>query len=308
MLALVADPTAPERIALRERPEPAPGPALTVVAVEAVSLNRGEVNRLQSAEPGWRPGWDLAGRVLVPATDGNGPGVGTRVVGILPDGAGWAERAAVPAANLAPLPDAVAATDAAALPVAGLTALRTLRMGGLLLDRRVLVTGAAGGVGRFAIQLAHRAGAEVTAVVGGPERGAGLAELGADRVVVGIEAAAGSFDLILEAAGGASLAAALRLVGQGGTVVTYGNSSREPTTFLVNDFYTRWGVSLRGYFLLQDAGREPPAADLGHLAQLVADGRLAPQVDLVLDWREAEGALRALRERRVAGKAVLRVG
>ncbi|HUY96632.1 MAG TPA: zinc-binding dehydrogenase [Verrucomicrobiae bacterium] len=308
MLGLVADPAAPERVALRELPEPEPGPGTAVVEVEAVALNRGELNRLQTAPDGWRPGWDLAGRVAVAATDGRGPKPGERVVGLLPDGAGWAERAAVPTTLLATLPEGVSATDAAALPVAGITALRTLRMGGLLLDRRVLITGAAGGVGRFAIQLAHRAGAEVTAVVGSPERAAGLAELGADQVVVGIEAAADRFDLILEAAGGASLTAALGLVAESGTVVTYGNSAREPTTFLVNDFYTRWGVTLRGYLLLLDAWRDPPAADLARLARLVAEGRLNPHVTLVADWHQADRLLAALRQRQVAGKAVLRIG
>ncbi|HVA22540.1 MAG TPA: zinc-binding dehydrogenase [Candidatus Micrarchaeia archaeon] len=308
MLALVADPAAPERLALREAAEPAPGPGTPVVAVEAVALNRGEVNRLATAVDGWRPGWDLAGTIAVAASDGRGPDVGARVVGLLPEGMGWAERAAVPATHLAVLPDTLETVQAAALPVAGLTALRTLRIGGLLLDRRVLITGAAGGVGRFAIQLARRSGADVTAVVGRPERGAGLRELGADRVVLGIEAAEGPFDLVLDAAGGSSLAAALALVGTGGTVVTYGNSAREPSTFVVNDFYTTWGVSLRGFFLLADAGREPPAVDLGHLAQLVADRRLDPQVALVTDWRDADRALRSLRERRVPGKAILRVG
>ena len=73
---------------------------------------------------------------------------------------------------------------AAALPTAGLTALRILRLGPAILGRRVLITGASGGVGRFAIQLAHLGGAEVTALVGGnSSRAAGLRQLGADEVV-----------------------------------------------------------------------------------------------------------------------------
>ncbi len=307
MRALVADPAQPERIALREVPEPVPGPGSALVEVEAVALNRGELNRLALADDGWRPGWDIAGTVRTAATDGSGPAAGTPVVGLLADGLGWAELAAVPIGALCQRPAGLAATTAAALPVAGLTALRILRMGGLLLDRRVCITGGAGGVGRLAIQLGHRAGAEVTAVVGRPERAEGLAALGADRVVVGADAAQGPFDLVLDAAGGASLAAAIGLVAPGGTVVTYGNSAREPTTFLVNDLYTKWGASIRGYFLIADAWRDPPAADLAHLAKLVVDGRLDPQVALVGSWRDAAAALAALRERRVGGKAVLRI-
>jgi NADPH:quinone reductase-like Zn-dependent oxidoreductase len=81
-----------------------------------------------------------------------------------------------------------------------------------LLGKHVLITGAAGGVGHLAVQLAARSGARVTAVAGRPERTAGLRELGASDVVVGIEQAQGRFGLILESAGGVSLATALHLV------------------------------------------------------------------------------------------------
>ena len=81
----------------------------------------------------------------------------------MPAGA-WAELAAVGTDWLAELPDAVSFEQAAALPVAGMTALRALEVGGFVLGKRVLVTGASGGVGRFAIQLAKLAGAHVTAI------------------------------------------------------------------------------------------------------------------------------------------------
>ena len=102
--------------------------------------------------------------------------------------AGWGELVAVPTHAIAVIPDGVSDAAAAVLPIAGLTAWRALEMGGLLLGSRVLVTGAAGGVGRLAIQLANLA-ADVTAVVGRPERRTGLVQLGAADVVVGIEAA-----------------------------------------------------------------------------------------------------------------------
>ena len=91
----------------------------------------------------------------------------------------WAELRAVDTGELAVLPDGVEHGAAATLPVAGVTALRALRRTGPALGRRVLITGASGGVRRFAVQLAARAGAHVIAAVGRPERGAGLAELGA---------------------------------------------------------------------------------------------------------------------------------
>ncbi|GAC1657937.1 MAG: zinc-binding dehydrogenase [Candidatus Dormibacteraceae bacterium] len=302
MLALVAAPGREENVELRQVAEPVAGSGETLIEVRAISLNRGEVNRLAQAADGWRPGWDVAGTVLERAADGSGPAAGDRVVGLSRFG-GWCQRLAIPSGQLAAIPGGVTDAQAACLPVAGLTALRTLRRGGLLLGRQVLATGAAGGVGRFAIQLADQAGAHVTAVVGAPERSAGLLELGADEVSVGIAEARGPFDLILEAAGGASLAAALKLVGENGRVVSFGNSSREPTTFLVNDFYMR-SPRLEGFFLLAESG-EPVGPDLTHLQDLVVAGRLDVQLSLEESWENAARALRELRERRVPGKAVL---
>jgi NADPH:quinone reductase-like Zn-dependent oxidoreductase len=305
MRALVASPGAAEHVEIREVPDPEPRSNETVIELRAFAVNRGEVNRLATAADGWRPGWDVAGTVFRPAADGSGPRQGERVVGLSNFG-GWCERLAIPSSQLAVIPEPVSFAQAAALPVAGLTALRTLRYGGMLLDRRVLVTGGAGGVGRFAIQLGAQAGARVTAVVGSEARAAGLTELGAEAVVVGIDAAEGRFHLILEAAGGASLAAALKLVDEGGTVVTFGNSSREPTTFLVQDFYFSM-ARVAGFFLIGDMLRDPVGRDLGHLLALVAGGRLDAGVSLEADWTDAARALRELRERRLPGKAVLHV-
>src|SRR5919107_2198229 len=93
MRAVVVDPEAVGRLSLAEVEEPDPAPSEALVRVEAVSLNRGEVRRAEMAEPGFRPGWDLAGTVERPSAEG--PGEGARVVGFLPSGA-WAELAAVP--------------------------------------------------------------------------------------------------------------------------------------------------------------------------------------------------------------------
>src|SRR5262249_61017204 len=134
---------------------------------------------------------------------------------------GGTEGAAVPSRRLAELADNVSFGAAAALPVAGLTALRTLRHGEPLLGKRVLITGAAGGVGNLAVQMAARSGARVTGVVGGAERAKVLAGLGAETVVVGIENAPGRYALILESAGGQSLAAGLARGGAQGTSANY---------------------------------------------------------------------------------------
>lgn len=308
MKALVAAPDAPGGVEIREVPELELDAGRALVGVRAVSLNRGECGALRTAADGWRPGWDLAGVVERPAADETGPPEGTRVVGWV-NGGSWSERAAVRTDHLAAIPDELSFETASTLPVAGLTAVGVLSVTGSLLGRRVAITGAAGGVGRFAIQLAHMAGGHVTAIVGRPERADGLAELGADEVVVGLEPEGEPFDLIVESAGGASLATAIARVGSDGVIVTFGNSSDEPTSFDTRAFYRKGSPTMLGYFVTHELleGRIG-SSRLAALAALVAEGRLRSSVDLRAPWEEAAGAIEALLERRVNGKAVLTLG
>lgn len=308
MRALVAAPGAPGGIELREVPDPDPARNQPLVEVRAVSLNRGEcVTLRQQTEDGWRPGWDLAGVVVQQAADGTGPGAGARVVGWVNDGS-WAERAAVRTDHLAELPEDLGFDVAATLPVAGLTAIGTLARGGALLGARVAITGAAGGVGRFAVQLAHRGGAHVTGIVGRPERAAGLAELGADDVVVGLEPEGETFDLILESAGGASLAAAIARLAPAGVAISIGNSSGETTSFDPRVLYRKGSPRIEGYFITWELlhGRIG-SKELSYLASLAASGALESRIDLQVGWRDAASAVDALLDRRVAGKAVLTI-
>jgi len=254
----------------------------------------------------------VAGVIAEPSAEPSEEGriieAGTRVIGWVNGGA-WAERVAVRADHLATLPEQVSFEVASTLPVAGLTAMGALAFVDPLEGRRVAITGAAGGVGRFAIQLAHALHADVTAVVGTPERGEGLPELGADHVVLALEPEGEPLDLILESVGGSSLAAALTRVSPDGTVVSFGNSSNEPTSFDPRGFYRRGRPTMRGYFVTHEllAGRiGSPRFD--ELIGLVMSGRLRSDVDLVVPWTDAASAVTALLERRVRGKAVLTVG
>jgi len=306
MLAVVNRPNGPEPVAIREVAEAQPKPNEAVVEVRAFSLNRGELRLFQVRPEGWRPGQDIAGVVVRQAADGSGPPAGARVVGLC-DWEGWAERAAVPSHRIGTLPDNVSFEAAAALPVAGLTALRTLRHGAPLLGKRVLITGAAGGVGNLAVQLAARSGARVTAVVGSAERARVVEGLGAAQIVIGIEAAEGRYALILEAAGGTSLAAALERIEPKGTIVIFGNSSGEPTPLDFRQFAEHQNARIQGFHYFTSEPEERFGPDLALLASLVADGSLEPCV-VAHDWRDLPRIGPLLRNRQIAGKAVFTIG
>jgi NADPH2:quinone reductase len=303
MLALVNTPNGTAPVELREVAEPQPAPNEALVEVRAFSLNRGELRLFQVRPEGWRPGQDISGVVLKQAADGSGPGAGTRVVALI-DNAGWAERAAVPAHRMAALPDNARFEEAAALPVAGLTALRSLRHGAPLLGKRVLITGAAGGVGHIAVQLAAKSGARVTAIVGGPERGRHLR--GAAEIVEGVERATGPFALILESAGGASLAAAIARIAARGTIVIFGNSSGEPTALSFRDFAEHPNARIQSFSYFTSEAEDRFAPDLALLASLIGDGSLKPVV-VESSWHDIAKVGPELRDRHIAGKAVFRI-
>ncbi len=299
MLGHITDPSAPGGLALRELPDPEPAGDEVVVEVRAFAVNRGELALLERRPDGWRPGQDLAG-VLADAR-------GTRVVA-LAEGGGWSERVAVPASRVATLPDGVPFAAAAALPVAGLTALRTLRVGGSLLGRRVLVTGASGGVGGFAVQLAAAAGARVTAHVSGPHRAEAAQALGPERVITALGDDDGPFDVVVDGVGGPLLADAIRHLAPGGTAVAYGAASGEATSLRFFDFAGGPLGRLVGFFIYATEAREPFGPDLEALAGLVADGRLQVPRPVERHWADTSAAVDALRRREATGKVVLTVG
>lgn len=204
--------------------------------------------------------------------------------------------------ELAVLPDAVDTGTAAALPVAGVTALRALRGLGPLLGRRVLITGASGGVGRFAVQLAARAGAHVIAAVGSAARGAGLSELGAHEVVTGLAELTGPVDGALDNVGGGLLAEVYMRLAPGGRVQSIGMASLEPTTI---DFEARRHVGPACISAFQVGGGFGP--DLSYLVALLAAGEIEAEIGWRGPWARADEAVEALLGRRVRGKAVLEV-
>jgi NADPH:quinone reductase-like Zn-dependent oxidoreductase len=281
-----------------------------LIRVSAISLNRGEVRRSQSAEAGWRPGWDLAGTVEVAAADGSGLPVRTRVVGLMPSGA-WAELVAVPSDAIAALPDSVDFKTAATLPVAGLTALHALERGGWLLGKSVLITGASGGVGHLACQLADYGGATVTAQVRSPDLIDFVETAGATQVVIGngrdAFAEHAPYDLVLDSIGGEVLPAVLETLAVDGTCVTFGATAGSEVTFNASRFYGRGGVSLYGFILFHELKKQPAAVGLTRLLKLVSQGLLVPHIALEASWTDIADVAQQLTERKCLGKAVLSI-
>jgi NADPH:quinone reductase-like Zn-dependent oxidoreductase len=297
-------------VELADVPAPEPSAGDVLVDVHAFSVNQGDLHYLAHAAslrpPGWRPCLDVAGVVRHAAADGTGPAVGTRVIGYSQSGGGGAQLIALPAEFVAPLPDEVDFATGAALPTAGLTAARMMRAAGPLFGRRVLVTAASGGVGHFLVEMAASAGAEVTAVASPAKPSKSLLDRGAVCVVARPAEAKGRFDVAFEGVGGATLGEALARVKPRGLLLWFGQGGGESVTL---DFFSYFAgyeaAAVRQFVVYESEGTWND--DLAALGRLVAGGRLRPHIGLLDGWEATDEAFRRIAERRMQGKAVLKV-
>lgn len=309
MKAVVVTPDAPGRLALGEAGEPRPNSNQTVVSVRAMSLNRGEVRRAQAAEPGTQIGWDLAGVVEAAAADGQGPPVGARVVGFSPAMCGWAERVAVHSGALAVVPEPISLEEASTLPVAALTALYGLERCNRLLGAKVVVTGARGGVGYFACQLARLMGARVFAQVRHADHVALVEQTGPEQVVVDETgeslAALGPFRLVLDGIGGPLFARLVRCLEGDGQAVTYGVSGSDHADIAIRDLMGTGAGRIDGFHLYRESEIVSAGSGLARLLYLMESGRLHTLVSRTESWEQVGEVAQALINRAYAGKAVL---
>lgn len=301
---------------------PTPGPGQVLVDVAAAALAKGDwhvmtgtpfVMRLgYSGFP--RPKFDVLGTDMAGTVSALGEGVTDLAVGdaVMGDlsvcGFGaCAERVCVPATALAPKPASLSFEEAAALPVSGQTALAALRdVGGVAAGQRVLVIGAAGGVGSFAVQIAKAAGAEVTGVCS-TKAVAALTALGVDHVVDrsqhDVAADGPRFDLIIDTANHRPLRESLAPLAADGTYVMVGGA-----------FGRFLEVALLGRLrrthktqTVRALAYTPTRDGLVELARLADAGQLRPLIDSRFPLARTADAMRHLVDGHPTGKIVLTV-
>jgi NADPH:quinone reductase-like Zn-dependent oxidoreductase len=308
----------PEALELEELPSPEPRPGEVRVRVRAASVFAGDWHVVRGAPffvrfaTGLRrprnpiPGIDLAGIV-----DVTGPGVtdlqpGDEVFGFA--AGSLAELVCVPAGQLVRRPANLTLEEAAAVPEAGLTALQGLRdHGHVQPGQRVLVIGASGGVGTFAVQIAKALDAEVTGVCG-PTNLELVRSIGADHVVdhtrTDVTTAGERYDVILQLAGTASPTRLRRALVPGGSLVLSNGTGRVAgvdrilAATILNPFVRERMV----VFATKENG-----ADLATLAAMIEAGQVRPVIDRTYPLAQAAEAIRYLAARHARGKIILAV-
>jgi NADPH:quinone reductase-like Zn-dependent oxidoreductase len=291
----------PDAVTISSVAAPVAGAAQVLVRVHAAGVNgldwKVREGYVRDAFPLQLPtvlGIELAGVV-----EAVGPGVtrlrkGDRVMGAPGALGAYADLVAVNAANLATVPDSMSFVEAAALPVAAVAAWQSLHFAGpIRAGQRILIQGAAGGLGGFAVQYAHQAGAEVFATALGSHADY-VRSLGADHVIAydqqKFEASVSSIDLVLDYVGGDVLTRSWSVLSADGVVV----STASP------DIPASAPAGRRGLWFVNT----PDAARLQEIADDVAHGRLQSKVDAVVRFDELPTAIERNRIQPHVGKTV----
>jgi NADPH:quinone reductase-like Zn-dependent oxidoreductase len=320
MKAIVHDRYGPDALELRQVDKPVIEDDQVLVRVHASSVNPAEWYRVHGpffvrVSGGLRKpkspaiGADLAGRVEVVGRDVKDFQPGDEVFGT--SGGSWAEYAPAREPRLVPKPANVSFEEAAAVPVAGLTALQALRDHGRIQPgQRVLINGASGGVGTFAVQLAKSFGAEVTAVCSTRNVDT-VGSLGADRVCdytqEDFTRSGERYDLMLDIAGSRSFSEFRRVLTPEATIVMVGapmsNKGLGPLKHLIGTRVTSIGRSQKVINFVAKIGKE----DLAFMSELLEAGTVKPVIDRRYELSQVRDALRYLGERHARGKVVLTV-
>lgn len=312
----------PDVLVYEDVPDPVAGPGQVLVKVEAVGMNFADVMRRrgdpypEASPPPFILGAEVAGTIAAV-----GEGVANVPVGLsvlaAPGAGGYAQYVVVPAASIIPLPEGFDAVHAAALLGHGLTAAIALKQAARIKPGdHVLVEGAAGGVGSFAIQLARLYGAgKIIAAASTPEKRAKAESLGADasvdytqsdwsQEVLRLTDGRGA-DIVIETAGGKVLNEALQAMAPYGRMVFLGQSSGESAAV------DPWSLTVKNHSVIGFyigaylADEQLLMTTVGELFGFVGSGQLKIQVGKVLPLSQAAEAHRLLEGRKTTGKVVL---
>jgi NADPH:quinone reductase-like Zn-dependent oxidoreductase len=298
----------PEMLELAEVPRPAPAPTEVLVRVKAAGVNpvdwKTRAHGGFLGQPPFTVGWDVAGVVEEVGAGVTRFALGDRVFGMprFPhEAAAYAEYVTSPSRQLARIPDGLGDVEAAALPLAGLTAWQALvETADVQPGQRVLILGAAGGVGHLAVQIAKARGAHVIGTASAPKH-AFLAELGADEAVdyttEDVAERVDAVDIVLDVVGGETGAGALPTLRDGGIMVTLSGA----TAAALRDL---GGGRVRVHGILV----EPDRMGLEAIAGLVAAGALRPHVSESFPLADAGRAHEVGERGRTQGKLVLTIG
>lgn len=307
---------------IEELPKPTPADNEVLIKVHAASVNPLDWHLMRGV-PGFlrlfiglqkpkraRLGVDLAGEVELAGPGVTGLKPGDKVFGAI-DGA-FAEYACGPASAVTLKPESVTYEQAAAVPIGGLTALQALRdKGNLQPGQTVLINGASGGVGTFAVQIAKWMGAKVTGVCS-TRNGDLVREIGADRVIdyTQEDFAAGDvrYDVIFDLVGNRPLSAFRGILKPRGVYIGCGGGGPETTSgYLIVDMIKQlvvgWFVSQKLVVILAKRKKE----DLEMLGELMTNGSVRPVIDRCHQLSEVPQAIRYLEEGHARGKVVITV-
>lgn len=302
-------------------PRPSVGPGGVLVKVACVSLHKGDWHLLTGTpylvrfagfgvlKPNQAiPGMAIAGTVEAVGADVTAFKPGDAVFGEI-TGGGFAEYACVGAGELALVPEGVSLEDAATLPVSATTALQGLRDAGRLsAGQSVLVNGAAGGVGTFAVQVAKALGAVVTGVCSAANVDL-VRSLGADHVIdygaVDFTQAGVTYDVILDLVGNHGPAACRRALAPRGRLVACAGGAQNVVTGPMFSMIAGMLSNARSAQEFVPLAAKPSVTDLAAVAGLVAAGKVRPVIDRRYALVEVPDALRYLGTGRSRGKSVV---
>jgi len=322
---VVRFPGGPEQLEVAEVPDPRPGPGEVLLAVAAAGLNRADLLQRQGHYPPPPGASDLLGLEVSGTVAALGEGVGGWEVGdaacALLAGGGYAERVAVPAGQLMPVPAGVDLVDAAALPEVAATVWSTVFLGAALRPGEVLlVHGGGSGIGTMAVQLARHVGATVAVTARRRATLERCAELGAsvlvdhrsEDFVAAVRAATGGrgADVVLDVVGGPYLGRNVEVLAPGGRLVVIGLQGGTRAELDLGAVLAKrlsvLGSTLRARSLADKAAI--CASVVEHVWPLVAEGRVRPVVHARVPLAEAARAHRLLADGGHVGKVLLVTG